>query len=235
MATATIEMSPRRISDLVEAKHAGAGVRLQTSFEILPVEFRHQQTPFEAYIFLAKYAGTIDGSDFAFRKCYARGCPNNLCTHVSIAVQIANRYLQRDYHTLAAAGIEVAQTLFSLDDMVVKFEQLKSDSPQALTLMDLVGMARSGTAIAMDIALETLPAVEHFAHEENAQTFLSGEFKARTAEGATYVCHRCFACYATDEATREEPIALKVANARLDILYKQFEQSGITFTSCFFE
>lgn len=234
MGTATIEMSPRRISDLVEAIQTGADVRLQMSFEILPVEFRHQQTPFEAYIFLAKYKGAIDGNAFAFRKCYARGCPNNLCTHVSIAVQIANRYLQRDYHTLTAAGIEVAQTLFSLDDMVVKFEQLKSDSPQALTLMDLVGMARSGTAISMDIALETLPAVEHFAHKENAQTFLSGEFKARTAEGATYACHRCFACYATDQATREKPIALKVANARLDILYTQFEQSGITFTPRFF-
>ena len=235
MGTATIELSPRRISDLVKAKKAGADVRLQTSFEILPVDFRHQQTPFQAYIFLAKYAGTIDGNDFAFRKCYARGCPNNLCTHVSIAVQIANRYLQRDYHALAAMGIEVAETLFSLDDMVVKFEQLKSDSPQVLTLYDLVGMARGGTAITVEITLEALPAVEHFAHKENAQTFLSGEFKARTSEGATYVCHRCFACYATDEATREEPIALKVANARLDILYKQFEQSGITFTSCFFE
>jgi len=235
MGTATIDISPRRISDLVEAKQSGADVRLQTAFEILPVDFHHQRTPFQAYIFLAKYAGTIDGCDFAFRKCYARGCPNNLCTHVSIAVQIANRYLQRDYRTLAAAGIEVAETLFRLDDMVVKFEQLKTDSPQVLTLYDLVGMSLGGTDIIVEIRLETLPAVEHFAHKENAQTFLSGEFKARAAERATYVCHRCFACYATDETAQEKPIAHKIANARLAILYKQFEQSGITFIPRFFE
>ena len=63
---------------------------------------------------------------------------------------------------LAAAGIEVAETLFSLDDMVVKFEQLKSEIPQVLTLLDLVGMARAGTAITMAIVLEALPAVGAF-------------------------------------------------------------------------
>ena len=69
---------------------------------------------------------------------------------------------------------------------------------------------------------------------DNAQTFLSGEFTARTAVGETYVCHRCFACYATSAEASEKPVALKVANARLDILYKQFEQSGVTFTPQFF-
>ncbi len=235
MATATIDIAPRRISDLVDAKQSGADVRLETAFEILPVDFHHERSPFHAYVFLAKYSGTIDGNDFAFRKCYARGCPNNLCTHVSIAVRIANRYLQRDYHALAAAGIGVAETLFSLDDMVVKFEQLKSEIPQVLTLLDLVGMARAGTAITMGIVLEALPAVEHFAHKDNAQTFLSGEFTARTAAGETYVCHRCFACYATNAEENEKPVALKIANARLDILYKQFAQSGITFSPRLFE
>ena len=235
MGTATIEISPRRISDLVEAKQAGADLRLKTSFEILPVDFHHQRSPFQAYIFLAKYAGTIDGTPFAFRKCYARGCPNNLCTHVSIAVQIANRYLQRDYHALSAAGINVEETLFSLDDMVVKFERLKSDVPKILTLHDLVGMARNGQGISLGIVLETLPAVEHFAHQENAQTFLSGEFRAQTGAGEAYTCHRCFACYATADTEREKPVAVKVANARLNIIYKEFEQSGIAFMPRFFE
>jgi hypothetical protein len=234
MGTATIEISPRRISDLVDAKQSGADVRLNTAFEILPVDFHHQRSPFHAYVFLAKYSGTIDGNEFTFRKCYARGCPNNLCTHVSIAVQIANRYLQRDYHALAAAGIGVAETLFSLDDMVVKFEQLKSEIPQVLTLLDLVGMARAGATIAMEIVLEALPAVEHFAPKDNAQTFLSGEFTAQAASGETYVCYRCFACYATSAEESEKPVAIKVANARLDILYKQFAESSITCTPQFF-
>lgn len=235
MGTATIELSPRRISDLVEAKQAGAEVTLKTSFEILPVDFHHKSSPFQAYIFLTKYEGAIDDNAFSFRKCYARGCPNNLCTHVSIAVQIANRYLQRDYHSLSSAGIPVEKTLFSLDDMVVKFEQLKSDASKALTLHDLAGMARAGKKITLRIALETLPAVEHFAHQENAQTFLSGEFTARTADGETYSCQRCFACYATGEAEHEKPIALKVANARLKVIYREFDQSGMVYTPRFFE
>jgi len=235
MGTATIEISPRRISDLVEAKQTGAEVMLKTSFEILPVDFHHKSSPFQAYIFLTKYEGTIDGKVFAFRKCYARGCPNNLCTHVSIAVQIANRYLQRDYHSLSSAGIPVEETLFSLDDMVVKFDRLKSDESKALTLHDLVGMARSGEKITLSISLEILPAVEHFAQQQNAQTFLSGEFVAQTAAGETYSCQRCFACYATDDQEREKPAAVKVANARLNLVYQEFEQSGINFTACYFE
>jgi hypothetical protein len=235
MGTATIAQAPRRISDLVEAKQAGADVRLKTSFEILPVDFHHQRSPFQAYIFLARYAGTIDSEAFAFRKCYARGCPNNLCTHVSIAVQIANRYLQRDYHALAAAGFALDETLFSLDDMVVKFERLKSESAKVLTLHDLVGLARAGEAISVAIELEALPAVEHFARHENAQTFLSGDFAAETGTGERYACHRCFACYATDAAEREKPAAVKVANARLNLVYEEFEHSGIVFQRCYFE
>ncbi|MGD9249803.1 MAG: hypothetical protein PVG19_01185 [Desulfobacterales bacterium] len=229
MEIATIDLSPRRISDLVDAKRAGAEVTLKTSFEILPVDFHHKRSPFQAYIFLAKYAGAIDESAFAFRKCYARGCPNNLCTHVSIAVQIANRYLQRDYHALTTAGIPVVQTLFSLDDMVVKFERLKRAAPEILTLHDLVAMAQAGEKIRLEIGLEILPAVEHFARHQNAQTFLSGEFKAQTSKGTTYTCHRCFACYATHAAEAERPAAVRVANARLNAIYREFDQSGIDY------
>jgi len=235
METASIANSPKRITDLVEIKQAGGEVTLKTTFEILPVDFHHKRSPFQAYIFLAKYAGMIDGKVFAFRKCYARGCPNNLCTHVSIAVRIANRYLQRDYHTLSSAGIPVEETLFSLDDMVVKFDRLKREEAKALTLHDLVGMARSGEKIKLSIALETLPAVEHFAQHENAQTFLSGEFAAQTAAGETYSCQRCFACYATDDMAREKPIAVKIANARLNSIYREFDQSGIDYTPQLFE
>ena len=35
---------------------------------------------------------------------------------------IANRYLQRDYRRLKEAGIQIEEKLFTLDDMVVKFE-----------------------------------------------------------------------------------------------------------------
>jgi hypothetical protein len=235
METATIELAPRRISDLVDAKKAGAEVTLKTSFEILPADFHHKRSPFQAYIFLARYSGTIDANPFAFRKCYARGCPNNLCTHVSIAVQIANRYLQRDYHTLSSAGIHLEETLFSLDVMVVKFERLKREAPKILTLHDLVAMAQAGRKIRLEIRLEILPAVEHFARHENAQTFLSGEFRALTASGADYSCHRCFACYATHAAEAERSAAVKVANARLKIIYQEFDHCRIAYQRLFFD
>ena len=113
-------------------KRHGATVTCQTAFEILPVDFQHRANPFRAHIFLCLYYGAIDGETYAFRKCYARGCPNNLCPHVSQAVLIANRYLQRDYHRLESAGIEIEKSFFTLADMLVQFEQSSEDGSAGL-------------------------------------------------------------------------------------------------------
>lgn len=227
METRSITQTPRRITDLVDAKATGANVRLDIQFEILPTDFLHRPNSFRAYIFLARYSGTIDARPFGFRKCYARGCPNNLCTHVSQAVGIANRYLQRDYHTLKNGGVMVAERLFDLADMVIKFERLKEKERPAIAIPDLIVMARSGTTIAVDVALELIPAVEHFYDAKNAQTFLSGEFTAETTH-ETYHCHRCFACYATQNETEEKTTAIKVANLRLAAVYREFDHYGIS-------
>lgn len=226
METSAIMPSPRRITDLVNARAAGAEVRMAISFEILPADFHHRANPFKAYIFLAKFTGTIDGKAFAFRKCYARGCPNNLCTHVSQAVSIANRYLQRDYHALKSAGINTDETLFSLNDMIVKFEALDKRGPTELSIPELTSLARAGKAVSVAIELELIPAVEHFADMDNAQTFLGAAFTANAPE-ATYCCHRCFACFGTDRADEEKQTAIQVANARLDLVYNEFNNSGI--------
>ena len=223
-----------RITDIVNAKNAGAAVVLKTRFEVLPVDFHHSDTPFQAYIFLARYHGTIDGDSFEFRKCYARGCPNNLCTHVSIAVKIANRYLQRDYQALRSAGIAVEESLFTLDDMVVKFEHLKASGPEALTIPELVGLARAGKSISVDQKLAYMPAVEHFANQKKAHTFLSGEFTA-CVEDKTYTCQRCFACYPMERSAEEKPRAIKVANARLELVYREFHQAGIRHQQIYFQ
>lgn len=225
--------TPMRITDIVNAKKAGANVVVQTRFEILPVDFQHGSSPFQAYIFLARYYGSIDGTAFAFRKCYARGCPNNLCTHVSQAVKIANRYLQRDYKVLDAAGITLEPRLFTLDDMVVKFEQLKDAGQPAMTIPELVGLAQAEEEMSVALTLEYLPAVEHFANQKNAQTFLSGELTARVGR-KTYHCHRCFSCFATDNAAAEKPRAIEVANARLALIFQEFERVGIRHEKQFF-
>jgi hypothetical protein len=198
------------------------------------VDFHHGNHPFKAYIFLARYHGIIDRAPFEFRKCYARGCPNNLCTHVSQAVLIANRYLQRDYLRLRSAGIELNDVLFTLDAMVVKFDQLEASEQTAVTIPELVDMARSGNKIAVELVLDYLPAVEHFANQQKAQTFLSGEFTARAVD-KTYKAHRCFACFPTDRSAEEKPLAIKVANARLAMIFQEFEQVGITHRPNFFQ
>jgi hypothetical protein len=233
METMSLLQYPRRITDLIEAKSGGADVHLKIDFEIIPAEFHHRANPFQAYIFLARYAGTIDAKAFEFRKCYARGCPNNLCTHVSQAVNIANRYLQRDYHALAMGGIDIDKKRFSLDDMVIKFDALKEGGPQQLSIPELIGIAKSGKVVTIQVTLELVPAVEHFAGMKNAQTFLSGSFRAMVQD-EVYHCHRCFACFQTERQYHERAIAVKVANARLDIVYSEFKDSGIIYGPQFF-
>ncbi len=226
METQALSDSPRRITDLVDAATAGCDVTVDRGFDILPVDFHHAANPFHAYIFLVNYRGTVDGRPFDFRKCYARGCPHNLCTHVNQAVIIANRYLERDRQTLAAAGIDLEEKGFTLEDMVVKFERRDAREEPALTIPELIGLA-SGTdaGITVAVSLEFMPAVEHFANQKNAQTYLSGEFTAQQADN-TYRSHRCFACYATDNAEQEKPRAVIVANARLAEIYKAFDKAG---------
>jgi hypothetical protein len=89
-------------------------------------------------------------------------------------VNIANRYLQRDYHALKSGGIDVTETLFSLKDMIVKFEALKEEGPAHLSIPELTALAKSGKSITVDIALELIPAVEHFANADEARTYLIG-------------------------------------------------------------
>lgn len=225
METRALSDSPRRITDLVDAAKAGSDITVDRVFDILPVDFHHAANPFHAYIFLVHYRGAIAGQPFAFRKCYARGCPHNLCTHVNQAVIIANRYLERDRQTLATAGIDLEEKGFTLEDMVVKFERRDERAEPALTIPELIVLASNAEAsMTVGVSLEYMPAVEHFANQKNAQTYLSGEFMAQLAD-KIYRSHRCFACYGTDNAREEKPRAVIVANARLAGIYKAFDKS----------
>ena len=132
MAQNTIHDPPNRIADLVMLKQKGSNVTCKPSFEVIPVDFLHREHPYQAHVFLCQFEGEVDGQPYSFKKCYARGCPNNLCPHVSQAVMIANRYLQRDYRELNKAGIEVEERLFSLEDMLVKFEGYKEEHDPTL-------------------------------------------------------------------------------------------------------
>jgi hypothetical protein len=225
---------PKRVTNLIELKHKGKLITCHTEFEILPVDFAHRANPFQAYIFLCRYIGSVDGKEFMFRKCYARGCPHNLCPHVSQAVMIANRYLQRDYRRLEGCGIELEKRMFSLEDMIVKFNGYHEDHGLILAIHDYINIAKEGNVVSANINIEYVPAVEHFVNCENKQTFLMVDFNV-TSLGRSGHYERCLACYPTEKEIEEKQIATEVANERLKLLYQEFDEASIIYEKCFFE
>ncbi len=234
MSSTNVSRTAKRISDLVNLKEKGAAVTCKQTFEVIPVDFHHRKSPFQAHVFLCRFYGEIDGEEYSFRKCYARGCPNNLCPHVSQAVMVANRYLKRDYLRLIKAGIEVEERLFTLEDMLVKFDGYQEEHDPTLTINDYINMAREGTEVFVDITLEYVPAVEHFANYQNAQTFLTIDFVVDSL-GKKHNFQRCFACYQTDREEEEKSEQVEVANARLRELYKEFDAVSIKYEGKFFK
>ncbi len=224
---------PRRISDLVALQNAGSRITCHPAFDVLPVDFFHRKHQFQAVIFLCRYCGDVDGEPYLFRKCYARGCPHNLCPHVAQAVMIANRYLQRDFRRLRESGIQVPERMFALEDMVVKFEDLHEAAGTPMTIHDYIHIAGEGNPVSVNVVLEYVPAVEHFARAKNKQTFLNGNFTVTTL-GRTALYQRCLGCYPTDDEKAERPSAVVIANQRLISLYQEFDGSGIVYDKQFF-
>jgi hypothetical protein len=233
MAGTQTHHKPMRVTDLIERINQGSNLVCRTQFDILPVDFQHRSNPFQAYIFLCQYSGTVDEMKYSFRKCYARGCPHNLCPHVSQAVLIANRYLQRDYHRLETAGIAVDKQLFTLEEMVRKFDRKKDDADSALALHDYVNLAKEGCEVIVNPSLELVSAVEHFDRFENKMVFLMADFSI-ACQGSTHQVERCLACYPVDKEADEKQAKIDVANARLKLFYEALESAGGQAEKLFF-
>jgi hypothetical protein len=146
---------------------------------------------------------------------------------------IANRYLQRDYKKLTDAGVQVEKRLFTLNDMVVKFDEMKEEHGPLLAIHDYINIAKEGNVVGVDIALEFVPAVEHFANYENQQVFLMVHFSI-SALGATHQYERCLACYEAGKEDQEKPRKIDIANERLKILYNEFDQASVHYEKRFF-
>jgi hypothetical protein len=222
-----------RIGDLLEARKKGLTVTCSPCFEINEVDFTHMDNEFQTVLFFCRFSGAIEGEEYDFRKCYARGCPHNLCPHVSQAVMIANRYLNKDYRRLQDAGIDVQMKLFSLEDMVVKFQDFREEQGPTLTLDDYIHIAREGSDVSMEVSVEYLPAVENFGNHKERRTFLLANFDVASL-GAAHQCQRCLACFATEREADEKPRQARIANERLDRLFKEFDQAGVTYNKRFF-
>jgi len=224
MSNSSINKPPTRITDLIGLIKDGKNITCSTLFEIVPVDFAHGNIEYQAFIFLC-------------RKCYARGCPDNLCPHVSQAVMIANRYLKRDYKKLLDAGIKVKDNLFSLEEMLVKYDGIdvekNEETDSILTIHDYINIAKEGNDVDVKITLETIPAVEHFANQKNEQTFFMGDFSINTL-GKISNFQRCFACFQTNNETQERPVAITTANERLKILFNEFDDAKIQYKTSFF-
>jgi hypothetical protein len=237
MENTTITNSPKRITDLVNLKGLGQNLDIHLSFEIVPVNFAHESHEFQAYIFLCRYSGSINEKPFTFRKCYAKGCPHNLCPHVAQAVMIANRYLKRDYIRLMGAGIPINEIFFSLEDMVLKYEGLDQEKNEStdgiLTIHDYINIAKEGNSVEIQIDLENIPAVEHFANRKNEQTYLMADFSITTL-GKSSSFQRCLACFQADNETEEKPFAIQTANDRLKLLFDEFDDAKIEYNPIFF-
>jgi len=228
MAQTSINNPPSRITDLVGLTKKGSLVTCKTSFEILPVDFAHRDNPFQAFIFLCRYTGAIDGEAYEFRKCYARGCPENLCPHVSQAVMVANRYLQKDYRKLEQAGIEIERHLFSLEDMTVKFDGYQKEHDATLVIHDYINIAKEGNEVSVEVELEYVPGVEHFVGYDNEMTFIMAGFTI-TWLGKKHHYERCLACYQTEREKEEKQYRIDIGNERLKILYDEFDQASIKY------
>ncbi len=233
MAKTSRNNAPGRITDLVELKKNGSAVTCETSFDILPVDFAHRDNPFQAFIFLCSYKGTIDREEYEFRKCYARGCPENLCPHVSQAVMIANRYLQKDYHKLEKAGIDIKRQLFTLEDMTVKFDGYQKEYDATLVIHDYINIAKEGNDVSVAVELEYVPGVEHVVGYDNEMIFMMVGFKI-TCLGKIHRYERCLACFQMEREKEEKQYRIDIANERMKILYAEFDNASIIYEKRFF-
>ena len=145
-----------------------------------------------------------------------------------------NAYLQRDYKKLTEAGVQVKKRLFTLADMVVKFDEMKEEHGPLLALHDYINIAKEGNEVAVKMALEFVPGVEHFANYKNQQVFLMVDFSI-TLLGKTHHYERCLACYEADKEQQEKPQKIDIANERLKILFDEFDQVSIKYEKRFFE
>jgi hypothetical protein len=225
---------PISITDLVSLKQRGAAITVGNTFEINEVDLVHEKNPFRAFLFFSVFSGTVDGESYEFRKCYSRGCTNNLCPHVSQAVMIANRYLKRDYKTLEKTGIRLEENLFTLEDMLAQFEKKRDDFVNTLILEDYIHIAKDGDEIVIQVSVERFAAVENFANYSEKRLFFAANFNVDYL-GETHICHRCFSCCMADREREDAQTATELANRRLASIYKSFDHAGIEYNREFFQ
>ena len=117
--------------------------------------------------------------------------------------------------------------------MLLKFDSAHQAYGSVMAIHDYLNLAREGNDVAVQIKLEYVPAVEHFAGHKNAQIFLMADFEI-TCLGNTCHIERCLACYPERRET-EKSKKMDIAYQRLTLLYEEFDRASVKYEQCFFQ
>ena len=147
---------------------------------------------------------------------------------------IANRHLERDYQRLENAGLEMDRKLFTLEEMLAKFNGYQEKHGPAASINDFVNLVNKGDNIKMTISLEFVPAVEHFANQKNKMIFLMADFAIDCLGKITHY-ERCLACFEQERENEQKQEKIEIANERLKLLYDEFDQASIEHEKVFYQ
>jgi len=229
----TVRTSPGRIQELVELKRRGVAVTCRSYFEVVPMDFSCGDESFQGLMFLCYYRGTIDGGEYGFRKCYARGCTEDPCPTVYQAVMTAGRYAHIDYEKLGRAGIQLERRRLTIEEIVAKFEKIRAEQNGVSVIHDYIAVADRGNDVFIEPILGFITAREHFPHYTLQTKFLTVHFNV-TCLGETHHNELCLACYTMEREGEEKQEKTQTANDRLGLFYAAFEEASIEFEQKFF-
>lgn len=227
------EQTAKRIQDLLWAKSKGRSIACNPRLQMVPADFFNKQTVEQVRIFVCRFTGTIENTDFSFRKCYGRSQLNSSCRRGTNALMIANRFLKKDYGRLKKAGINTPAPLFCLQDLLIEQNAGDETGCPPMTIYDFIYLAEEGNKVIVEVEVDKITAIEHYPGESVAQKYLLADFTV-IALGNTSHCQRCLASYPAGEEDANKHLMMRVANNRLQALYFAFKKAGIDYNETFF-
>jgi hypothetical protein len=223
---------PSRISDLLQWKLRSSRVFCRATFDVIPMYFTEDDPAYRALMFLCRFSGTIDGEEYGFRKCYARGCPDGHCPATYKAILAANHYMKSDLEKLRRAGILLERPKLTLESYAKKIEN-RALNQGAMRMEDTIALAKDRGGISIEPWLQWVHAREQLPNFEVKMVFLMVNFAVHY-DNQIKNYEMCLSCYPLDQENEQKNEKIVVANERLRSLYARLEVSFTRFTKQFF-
>ncbi len=226
--------SPGRISDLIRLKEDHASVTCRAGFDIVPMTFAEDDHTYRALMFLCRFSGTAGGKEYGFRKCYARGCPNDRCAATYRAIVAADRYMKADFDRLGRAGIILERPQLELDRYADKIGRRLRDDESSVMIQGFIEQAEHRREVWIEPKLSMVHATEQLPKYEMDMVFLMVCFEA------SYRNHKhnydiCLSCYPLDQEEDQIKEKIHVANERIRSFYDFFRKSSVGFSEKYFQ